>query len=89
MKTTIKIDLTKSIVVMPCISGKGVEISLLFAGVTMGHGVLTPDQCGALINGIECANEFNAKRSDGVRCHGDLCAGGQAACPTPQACGVA
>ena len=24
----------------------------------------------------------------GVRCHGDMCAGGQVACPTPGACGV-
>lgn len=24
----------------------------------------------------------------GVRCHGDMCAAGQLACPTPKACGV-
>lgn len=31
----------------------------------------------------------NMERKQGVRCHGDMCAGGQVACPSPKACGVA
>lgn len=66
---------------------------------------LTADQAGALIFGLEQAMEvidqrnratlegyrakYEAKQAGGVRCHGDLCAGGQVACPSPKACGVA
>jgi hypothetical protein len=32
--------------------------------------------------------ELDTVCTEGVRCHGDQCAAGQLACPTPAACGV-
>jgi hypothetical protein len=57
MKTTVKIDAAKSVVVLPSKAARGVEIQLNLFGATMGGATLTPDQCGALIVGIECALE--------------------------------
>jgi hypothetical protein len=87
MKTTIKIEAGKSIVVEPNKTGAGVRFSLVLFGASMASAVLTADQCGALITGIQFANERS--QQNGVRCHGDACCSGQIACPTPDACRVA
>lgn len=82
MKHTIKIDAGKSIVVQPNPNGQGVRFSLVLFGADMATAVLTPDQCGALIVGIEVCNE----KAGGLRCHGDACCAGQLPCPTPGFC---
>lgn len=56
-KHTIKIDAGKSIVVQPNTTGPGVRVSLELFGASMASAVLTADQCGALIVGIEVCNE--------------------------------
>ena len=53
MKTTIKLDIGKAIVITPNNTGRGVRVSLEVFGASMGSGVLAPDQCGALINALE------------------------------------
>jgi hypothetical protein len=89
MKTTIKIDAGRSLVVQPNKTGPGLRFSVEVFGHTMASVVMTPDQCGALITGIQIANEvIEAKEGAGLRCHGDACCGGQLPCPTPGACGV-
>lgn len=58
MKSTIKITPSKSITVEPCIKGTGIiaTISLEMLGIKTQESVhLTPDQCGALLFGIEQA----------------------------------
>lgn len=57
MKTTIKIDLLRSLVVEPASGG----------GVCIGGQVATPDQCGALIFAIEAALETQAVKAS--RCN--------------------
>lgn len=84
MKHTIKIDAGKAIVIQRNKKGPGVQLSLELFGASMASAILTPDQCGALIFGLEESNE----KESGVRCHGDGCAAGQIACPTPNACRV-
>lgn len=59
MKTTIKIDLLKSLVVEPSQCG-GVLLSGYLAGVCMGSQIATPDQCGAFIFALEMALEKQA-----------------------------
>lgn len=55
---TIKIDPAKSIVVQPTKTGEaGVRFSLVLFGADMASAVLTPDQCSALILGIQIAQE--------------------------------
>lgn len=57
MKTTVKIDAGKSIVVQPNKTGPGVSFSLVLFGASMAAAVMTPDQCQALILGIEIASD--------------------------------
>ena len=57
MKSTIKIDAAKSIVVEPNKAGPGVSFSLVLFGVDMASAILTPDECAALILGIQIAGE--------------------------------
>lgn len=58
MTHTIKLDLAKSIVVQPTKTGAaGVRFSLVLFGADMATAVLTPDQCAALILGIQIAGE--------------------------------
>lgn len=56
MKTTLKLSGGRALVVQPA-AGQGVRVDLTFAGVVVGGDVLTPDQCGALLFGIEQAAE--------------------------------
>lgn len=56
MKTTIKLAGGRALVVSPA-AGQGVRVDLTFAGVVVGGDVLTPDQVGALLFGIEQAAE--------------------------------
>ncbi len=55
MKTTIKLGAGRALIVQP--QGEGVRVDLTFGGVVMGGDVLTPDQCGALMIGLERATE--------------------------------
>jgi len=72
MKSTIKIDAGKSIVVQPNKTGPGVSVSLVLFGASMASAVLTPDQCAALILGIEIASEkavsLCGQVSNGIAC---------------------
>lgn len=88
MKTTIKADAGKALIIEPCKTGPGVEFTATLYGVRAGSKTATPDQCGALIFAVEQALEAQQTKAGGVRCHGDACCGGQIACPTPDACGV-
>lgn len=56
MRTTLKLSGGRALVVAPA-AGQGVRVELTFAGVVVGGDVLTPDQCGALMFGIEQAAE--------------------------------
>lgn len=64
MKTTIKIDAAKSIVIEPSKQGPGVMVSLVLFGAAMASATLTPDQCGAMVTGLEFAG-YNSQ--PGVR----------------------
>jgi len=55
MKTTIKLGAGRALVVQP--QAPGVRVDLTFGGVVMGGDVLTPDQTGELLVGIELAAE--------------------------------
>lgn len=57
MKSTIKIDAAKAIVVQPNKTGQGVRVSLVLFGADMGTAVLDKDQCAALVLGIQIASE--------------------------------
>ena len=53
MKTTVKLDGYSSIVIQP---EKGsVSLSLLMGGIPLKTQLLTLDQCGAILSGIEQA----------------------------------
>lgn len=54
MKTTIKIDASKSLVVEPA-PGGGVLFTAKLHGFNVGSHVGTPDQCGVLVFAIEQA----------------------------------
>ena len=55
---TIKIDAAKAIVIQPTKTGAvGVRFSLVMFGADMASAILTPDQCAALILGIQIAGE--------------------------------
>lgn len=59
MKTTIKLTAGKSLTVEPCARRGGIIATLAFElfGIKSSEPIhLTPDQCGALLVGIECAN---------------------------------
>lgn len=56
MKTTIKLGGGKAVTVTPGARG-GAMVEFSFGGVSVGRDELTPDQCGALIFGIEQALE--------------------------------
>lgn len=62
MKTTIKLGAGRAIVVTP--APGGVRVDLTMAGVVMGGDRITPDQCGALIFGIEQALEKGQIEAD-------------------------
>ena len=55
MKTTIKLGKAKSIIVKP--SPRGLSFEVCVAGVVLVCDHLTPDQCGALMFGMETALE--------------------------------
>lgn len=64
MKTTIKLTPTKSLTVEPCKAG-GILATVSFSmfGVTSSEAMhLTPDQCGALLFGVEQALETSDQR---------------------------
>lgn len=100
MKTTVKTQTGRAVIYPLRTSGE------IILSIAHQHGeglalVLTADQAGALVFGIEQALEtveaahiraIEAIREGarGVRCHdADLCQAGQTACPSPAACGVA
>lgn len=62
MKTTIKLGAGRAIVVTP--APGGVRIDLTMAGVVVGGDRITPDQCGALMFGIEQALEKSQIEAD-------------------------
>ncbi|WP_288254056.1 hypothetical protein [uncultured Hydrogenophaga sp.] len=64
MKTTIKLSAGRALVVQP--QGAGVRVDLTFGGVVMGGDVLTPDQAGALLFGLEQAAEAAGMAADRV-----------------------
>lgn len=90
MKTTIKAEGGKALIIEPSKQGGGVDITAMLYGVQIGKQSVTPDQCGAFIFALEQALESQqtAAGRGGVRCHGDACGAGQLPCPTPEACGV-
>ena len=55
MKTTIKIDTKKALVIEPAQLSNGINFNLTIAGFTVGGAVLTPDQCGVIIFALEQA----------------------------------
>lgn len=57
MKTTIKLKGGRAIVVQP--APTGVRVDLTVSGVCLGGDVMTPDQAGALMFGIEKALEVS------------------------------
>ena len=59
MKTTIKIDAVRSLVVKPAIGG-GIELSSVFENVSKTTSILTIEQCGVLLFGLEMALEKQA-----------------------------
>lgn len=64
MKTTIKLTPSKSLTVEPCIKGAGIiaTLNLEMFGIKTSESMhLTPDQCGALLFGVEQALEQPAK----------------------------
>lgn len=77
MKTTIKVDATKSLVIEPEHLSQGVNVNVTLAGFSVGGAVLTPDQCGALIFAIEQALEAQSVR---VRCNGNCNQGRRCMC---------
>jgi hypothetical protein len=99
MKTTVKIDTNSSISVEPMKYADGVFCEFKQNGAVTFF-CLSQDAVGALMFGLETTldaidlksrqviNPMH-KQASGVRCHGDACAAGQLACPTPAACGVA
>lgn len=89
MKSTIKAEGGRALCVEPSTTPGNVKFTALMFGVKFGELDATPDQCGALIFGIEQALEVGQVRA-GVRCHNaDACQLGQVECPTKAACGVA
>lgn len=60
LKTTIKIDAGKSIVIEPNKQGVGVIVSLVLFGASLASATLTPDQCGAMMAGLEFAGYDHA-----------------------------
>lgn len=77
MKTTIKIDSSKSLVVEPA-PGGGVMFSALLHGFKAGSHVGTPDQCGVLIFAIEQALEVAGVKRGG--CTGNCNQGRNCTC---------
>ena len=57
MKTTIKHEGGKALVVQPCEKLDALEFSVTLHGVRVGSMTATPDQVGALIFGLEQAME--------------------------------
>ncbi|VTU20724.1 hypothetical protein SRS16CHR_02701 [Variovorax sp. SRS16] len=55
MKTTVKLDNMRALVIEP--QGKGVSLSIRVGSVTVGTMVLDQDKCGAVLFGIEQAAE--------------------------------
>lgn len=65
MKTTIKLTAGKSLTVEPCTKRGGVIATIAFEmfGIKSSESMhLTPDQCGALIFGLEEATPKDEKR---------------------------
>lgn len=54
MKSTIKLDGGKSVVIQPGASGTA-RLDITIMGVGVGGLNLTPDQCGAIMVGLEMA----------------------------------
>ncbi|CDN87502.1 hypothetical protein [Hydrogenophaga intermedia] len=65
MKTTIKLTAGRALVVQPA-PGKGVRVDVTLAGVVVAGDVLTPDQTGALLFGLEQAAEAAGIAADRV-----------------------
>lgn len=61
MKTTIKLDASRALVIAPAPDRPGVEIAFLMFGATMGGATLTPDQCQAVSVGLEIALDKSKK----------------------------
>ena len=55
MKTTIKLDNLKDVVIEP--AAAGVQITIRMSRIPLGDLTLTPDQVGAVLFGIEQAAE--------------------------------
>lgn len=55
MKTTLKLDLLRSLVIEP--DKRGVRLSIKVGSIEAGFFVLTPDQVGAALFGLEQAAE--------------------------------
>lgn len=59
MKTTIKLDQGRALVILPGVLGT-TRIDLTMLGVGVGGGNLTPDQAGALMVALERVAEHHA-----------------------------
>lgn len=55
MKTTVKLDNLKDVVIEP--QGSGVRLTIRMSRIPMGDLTLTPDQVGAVLFGMEQAAE--------------------------------
>lgn len=62
MKTTVKIDAGKALVVEPNKTGPGLRVSLELFGATLATAVLDTDQASALMFGFECALDADLVR---------------------------
>lgn len=61
MKTTVKLSPLLALIMKPTDDGFSVAFSVVRGGKIDFHVDLCPDECGALIFGLECANEARKK----------------------------
>lgn len=67
MKSTIKLDGGKAVVIQPG-AGNTVRLDITVVGMGVGGLNLTPDQCGAIIVGMYMAlPEIERERFDGAK----------------------
>lgn len=81
---TVKVAPGKYLCVWP--SAGRVVINADVMGLTLATIDVDVNTAAALATAIELSS---AEIGAGARCHGDQCAAGQIACPSPKACGVA
>lgn len=87
MKHTIPIDATKSIQLEDV--GSECHVRLLTFGVAAMKQIVPPELLVGLAQASLTVARAAVEHRGGVRCHdAEACKLGQAACPTPQACGL-